>query len=100
MTLATCTITGKLVDVQGRPIPAALVTLRPVVTPVGQGQFQDPDGVAIGGQTLRVQTNELGVFEIAAVRGLTVLLTCEEARYSRRVVVPDVSTIDFRSLTS
>lgn len=92
MSLPVCRVTGTITNPQGKPAVCALVTMRVAGT-------ADVVAAGISTASVGVRTDDRGMFEIDAIQGLEIILTCEVLRYHRRVTVPAQSTIDFRSLT-
>lgn len=100
--MATCSITGTLVDPTGAAISGATVELR-VTTP----QFDAANALVVP-YTSTVTTNASGVFTLTADQGISAIVTIvyppnatdSGRRYSYSVLVPTASTAAFNSLAT
>ena len=92
----TCVITGKLVGANGVPIEGATVSAQPT-TSGNLAQFS-ASNEGIARRAVATPTNHDGEFALAVVRGIQVILTIEAIGYNRVITVPNLSTVNFRSL--
>ena len=94
MSLPTCRITGSIVNAQGKPKMAVQFVARVS----SDGSLPAEQAVGVSREAVHVGTDENGQFEFELVQGVEVVLLSNDLRYYRRFVVPNVTTIDFRSL--
>lgn len=100
--MATCSITGTLVDPTGTAISGATVEIR-VVSP----QF-DAAGSLVMPFTSLVTTNASGAFTLSADQGISAVITIDyppdatdsNRRYSYSIVVPSAASATFQSLAT
>lgn len=100
--MATCTITGTLVDPTGTAISGATVELR-VTAP----QFDAASALVVP-YTSTVTTNSSGVFTLTADQGISGVITIDYPpnstdsvkRYAYSVVVPSATSATFASLAT
>lgn len=100
--MATCTITGTLVDPTGTAISGATVELR-VTSP----QF-DASNALVMPYTASVTTNSSGGFTLTADQGISAVVTIDyppnstdsSRRYSYSVLVPSATSATFQSLVT
>jgi hypothetical protein len=100
--MATCSITGTLVDPTGTAISGATVELR-VSTP----QFDAANALVVP-YTSTVTTNASGVFTLIADQGISAILTIvyppnatdSGRRYSYSILVPTASSANFNTLAT
>lgn len=100
--MATCSITGTLVDPTGTAVSGATVELR-VTTP----QFDAANALVVP-YTSSVTTNASGVFTLTADQGISAIITIDYPpnatdsirRYSYAVTVPSTAPATFASLAT
>lgn len=100
--MATCTISGTLVDPTGTGINGAVVELR-VTTP----QFDAANSLVVP-YTSTVTTNSSGVFSLVADQGISAIISIDYPpnatdsirRYAYAVSVPVAATATFASLAT
>lgn len=94
--MATCTITGKLIDVNGQP--RALVPVR--ATPVSErgAPIFSSAGELVDNATIATQTDENGHFALAIAQGIDVVLTIDAIGYSHKITVPLIGTVDIKDV--
>jgi hypothetical protein len=100
--MATCTITGTLVDPTGTAISGAAVELR-VTSP----QFDASNSLVVP-YTSTVTTDVSGVFTLIADRGISAVITIvyppnatdSTRRYAYSVLVPSTPTANFHTLAT
>ena len=100
--MATCAITGTLLDPTGTAISGATIELR-VTSP----QF-DANNALVVPYTATVTTNSSGVFTLTADQGISAIITINyppnstdsTKKYAYSVVVPSASTATFASLAT
>jgi len=100
--MATCSITGTLVNPTGTGISGATVELR-VTTP----QFDAANSLVVP-YTSTVTTNSSGVFTLTADQGISAIVTVvyppnatdSGRRYAYSVVVPSSASATFASLAT
>lgn len=100
--MATCSITGTIVDPTGAGINGATVELR-VTSP----QFDASNNLVVP-YTSSVTTNSSGVFTLTADQGISAIVTIDYPpnatdsirRYAYSIVVPSAASATFQSLAT
>jgi hypothetical protein len=100
--MATCTITGTIVDPTGTGINGATVELR-VTTP----QFDSTNNLVVP-YTSTVTTDSSGVFSLVADQGISAIITIDYPpnatdsirRYPYAVLVPSATTANFNTIAT
>lgn len=98
--MATCSISGNIVDSTGTGISGATIELR-VITP----QFDAANNLVVP-YVSTVTTNASGVFTLTADQGISAIVTIDYPpngtdsirRYSYSVTIPSTSSATFASL--
>jgi hypothetical protein len=100
--MATCTITGTIVDPTGTGISGATIELR-VTSP----QFDASNSLVVP-YTSTVTTNSSGVFTLTADQGISAIVTIDYPpnatdsvrRYAYSVLVPSSSSTNFSTIAT
>jgi len=84
--MATCLVSGRLVDSQGQPVPGAVVSWRPDA-PANSPVFIGQNAIS-SARDFVLQTDADGRWEVRLEQGLAVIVKIDELGLDRQVVVP------------
>jgi len=93
--MATCIVSGKLIDATGSPLALAPVGVRLDQSP---NDLQFSDGSAITRTEVLELTDEYGQFSMALAQGLKIVIRIDDLNLHRQVTVPNQASATLEEL--